>query len=672
MKFVYPDFLYALFAIAIPIIIHLFNFRRYKTIYFTNVRFLKNVQEETNSTNKLKHLLVLLSRILAIIFLVLAFAQPFILQSDKPIKLGSSIVGIYLDNSFSMQGQNENGSLIDIAKNKSLSILDAYKADDRFVLLTNDFEGKHQRALNKEDFIDFLQAVDLSPSVKTISEIQNRLNDIVKTDEAANKYLYFISDFQKTTANIDLLKNDSSIQLNLLPISSQETDNLFIDSCWFYSPYRQGNSPEKLVIKIVNHSDKKYENIPISIEINGKTKTPASFNIDANQTIYDTLSYTNSLKGIQLGKISIKDYPISFDDDFYFNYKLSEQISITVINENENSKPMQALFGTDDFFKLNQSSKNQIDFATFKSQQLIVLNGLSIISSGLIDELQKFVKAGGHLIIFPSLDNAENATNNLIQKFGIQITNKVTTPTKIDYLNSEAAIYQNVFEEIPKNLNLPLVNNYYPISTTAETLLRLQNRKDFLVRKSFQKGSVYLCATSLETEASNFSQHAIFVPTMYNIALNSQSQNQLFHWLNENNKVTLSIENNSESPLQIKGNGIDFIPEQRFVDGNIDLYLHSKISLAGNYTIFKADKEIEGLSLNYDRKESILDFYQKNEIKDLLLKAGLNQVNIMESNNEILSKEISENREGFSLWKYCIILCLLFIAFEVLLLRLFK
>ncbi len=624
MKFLYPDFLYALFAIAIPIIIHLFNFRRYKTVYFTNVRFLKNVQEETNSTNKLKHLLVLLSRILAIIFLVLAFAQPFLPQSDKAVKVGNSIVGIYLDNSFSMQGQSENGSLIDIAKNKGLSILDAYKADDRFVLLTNDFEGKHQRAVNKEEFVEYLQTVDLSASVKNSLEVQNRLNDIIKTDEAANKNMYIISDFQKSTTNIELLKDDSTVSLSLLPISSTQTDNLYIDSCWFYSPYRQANSAEKLVVKIVNNSEKNYENIPINIEINGKTKTPASFNIEANQTIYDTLSYTNSLKGIQLGKISIKDYPISFDDDFYFSYSLSESIAITVINESDNSKAMQALFGADDFFKLTQISRNQIDFASFKTQQLIVLNGLATITSGLVDELQKFVKSGGSLFIFPTMHEGGINTNNLIQKFGIQINNKNNTPTKIDYLNTNSAIYQNVFEEIPKNLNLPLVNSYYTISSQAEVLLRMQNRKAYLIRKEFEKGNVYLAASSLDNEVSNFAQHAIFVPTMYNIALNSQSQNKLFYVLNENNRVTVNAENSSESPLIIKGNGVDFIPEQRFVDGNIDLYLHSKITQANNYSIYKSDQPIEGLSLNYNRKRIKIRFLYNQSIKGSTFKKWIN------------------------------------------------
>src|SRR5450631_1628843 len=112
MNFTYPAFLFALSAIAIPIIIHLFNFRKFKTVYFSNVRFLKEVKEETQAKSKLKNLLVLIARILAIVFLVFAFAQPFIPSANKKVIVGDKTVSIFIDNSFSMDAVNKNGTLL--------------------------------------------------------------------------------------------------------------------------------------------------------------------------------------------------------------------------------------------------------------------------------------------------------------------------------------------------------------------------------------------------------------------------------------------------------------------------------------------------------------------------------------------------------------------------------
>ena len=118
MQFLYPGFLFALSLISIPIIIHLFNFRRFKKIYFTNVKFLKEIKEETSSQSKLKHFLVLLSRILAVLFLVFAFAQPYFPAEDKKIVSGENAVSVYVDNSFSMESVTREGTLLDESKKK--------------------------------------------------------------------------------------------------------------------------------------------------------------------------------------------------------------------------------------------------------------------------------------------------------------------------------------------------------------------------------------------------------------------------------------------------------------------------------------------------------------------------------------------------------------------------
>ena len=73
MKWVYPEFLFALLVLVIPILIHLFHFRKYKTIYFSSIAFVKSVEQQQKNPRKIKHLLVLISRVLAFTCLVIAF-----------------------------------------------------------------------------------------------------------------------------------------------------------------------------------------------------------------------------------------------------------------------------------------------------------------------------------------------------------------------------------------------------------------------------------------------------------------------------------------------------------------------------------------------------------------------------------------------------------------------
>jgi hypothetical protein len=68
MQFVYPAFLFALLAVAIPVIIHLFHFRRFRKVYFSDVSFLRQLSDESKKQSRLKHWLVLAARMLAVAF----------------------------------------------------------------------------------------------------------------------------------------------------------------------------------------------------------------------------------------------------------------------------------------------------------------------------------------------------------------------------------------------------------------------------------------------------------------------------------------------------------------------------------------------------------------------------------------------------------------------------
>jgi len=134
MNFLYPGFLWAFAVLIIPVTIHLFNFKRYKTIYFSSLTFVRQVDQQTKSTQKLKHLLILISRLLAFIFLVFAFAQPYFTSDATNASKGAPIIAIYIDNSFSMQARGSEGELLSEARENARSIIDKSSVDTRFII----------------------------------------------------------------------------------------------------------------------------------------------------------------------------------------------------------------------------------------------------------------------------------------------------------------------------------------------------------------------------------------------------------------------------------------------------------------------------------------------------------------------------------------------------------
>ena len=109
MTFLRPEILTALILLAVPIIIHLFEFRIFKPTAFSNLLFLENLKHEQHRYQKLKKWLILLLRLGYFSAIIMAFALPTIpersiIKQDAPVAL------FYIDNSFSTTAKGPSGS----------------------------------------------------------------------------------------------------------------------------------------------------------------------------------------------------------------------------------------------------------------------------------------------------------------------------------------------------------------------------------------------------------------------------------------------------------------------------------------------------------------------------------------------------------------------------------
>lgn len=696
MKFANPYFLFALTALAVPIIIHLFNFRRFKRVYFTNVRFLREVKQETQSRNRLKHLLVLLCRCLALSFLVLAFAQPFLPVSERNVTTGVKAVSIYVDNSFSMDAVNKsNTTLLKEARDNAAEIAAAFAPSDRFQLLTNDFEGRHQRFVNREEFLELLDEVQPSPTVRTLAEVAARQQDLLaNADEVQSqeKNAFLISDFQRTTADFSKIKTDTSIRFQLVPVLAQNRNNIFIDTCWFESPVRRLNQQEALHVRLRSRSDQEMENVPMRLFINGQAKTPASFNIAPNSTTDTVIYFTIREPGLQQGRIEINDYPVTFDDKFYFSFDVLQYIPVLAINpaapsglalngQSDTESPyLNTLFGNDSTFRYTKTDENKIDYASLSGFRFIVLNQLRSVSTGLGQELKKFVQNGGSIFVFPAAQLEPNSYRDFLSSLSCNVYETFdTTRMPVDRINYEHPLYQGVFERRSGNIDLPVTKGHYRMSravrTTQDDLLRLRNGDVFLAATPFGKGKVYTCTSPLDPAYSNFAQHAVFVPSMYQAALFSQPQSKLFRTIGQDETVNLPASfSGTENVFHLTApeRKFDIIPSVLVNETGIVIDAQQQVREPGNYFVDASGQHVTAVAFNYDRKESDLGVLTPEEIKKQYADAGLSNFFLLEAGDKGLTAALTEINEGIKLWKWCIWLALLFLLAEVLLLRFWK
>jgi len=691
MTFLYPYFLFAMFAVAIPIVIYLFSFRLHKVIYFSNIQFLKNIKQETKSKTQLKHLLILISRILAIVALVLAFARPYLPVAESVATNNNKNVAIYIDNSFSMDAESKYGKLIEVAKTKAHSLAGAYTLDCKFLFTNNNFEDKHQRLINREQLHDFLNNTAVSPNVRKLSEVVKRQKNYLDEkidDPNANRSIFIFSDFQKSSNDIDEFAkwmqsmNDSAVTVHLVPLATQPSNNLFIDSCWFESPSRKMNQAEILFVKVVNKSENMYSDIPVKLTINNEQKALASFNINAGEEKIVELTYTISKAGEQNGKIEITDYPIVYDNSFYFSYSIAGNIEILSISKDGKSNYLKAMFENDDYFRITYFAENSIRTAEFANFDVIFISEINSLPTGLQQELVNYISNGGIAVIFPSIDADVVSYNDFLSKIKADpIIGFDTVRTKISTINYQHEIYDNVFKKVEENSNLPVVYSHYLFSKNIDSkeilLMSTEKGDKFISSLTYNEGKAYIASVSLSDGGSNFAKHPIFVPTIYNIALYSQHSAHIYYVIGKDDIVEIknNVSDDNVYHIQTYDKTYDFIPYHSadIIGASIKLFMQNNIQQAGNYQITNGNEIVKSISFNFNRAESDLSYYTEAELGALIGNYGLKNTSIISNEDSILfSTSVKELSQGKQYWKLFIILALIFIAVEVALLRFWK
>lgn len=678
MNFVFPGFLFALFAISIPVIIHLFRFRRFRTVLFPNVAFLRQLSEASDKESRLKHLLILLSRILAVAFLVMTFARPYLPAAIEDIDPAGNATGVYIDNSFSMDAFSSRGSLLDEAKERALEIASMYGPSDRFLLLTNDFEGRHQRFVSREEFVEMVREIEPSARVRTIGDVMLRKEELFATAPFKNNKAYFISDFQKSTSGIDQLEHESLIPTSLIPLLAHEEDNLYIDSCWFETPVRLAGEPITLHARIRNDGSRNLENQPLRLFIEGQQRSVVTFSVTANGETEVQLTWSAGTEPLQQGYVEIIDYPVTFDDRLYFSYSVSSEIPVLAIEESGSNPYLGALYDRNELFVFHSMPVFSIDYSVFPNYPLIILNGLDRISGGLAMELQRYIAEGGNLAVFPGGQIDFLSYQSFLQDLGVDVYSRLdTTMVRVNMINELHPLFDGVFEQIPENIDLPRASRYYAITRTQRSsglnLLQLQNGLPFFSSYRSGSGTIYLSAVPLDDRFSNFQRHSVFVPIMANIALHSDGTQPLYHVIGPDMSVTISGRSAfSDDVFIARGENFETIPEQRRIGNQIHLRFHDQIENARNYELFRGEELVTGLSFNYDRRESRLKAFSPAEIHEIISDLQLEHVSVVEAGEKPLDQVLSEMVLGKQLWRLFLFLALVFLLFEVLLIRFWK
>ena len=641
MQFKHPEFLYALFALIIPILVHLFQLRRFQKVAFTNVQFLKAVTIQTRKSSQLKKWLTLLTRLFILGCICIAFAQPFLASEDTVGKKSDTV--IYLDNSFSMQAKGAKGPLL---KRSVQEVLSEFSEEETFSLFTN---TETFIKVTKKDIQNDLLQLEYSSNQLPYRAAYLKAKQLLGNSEETINRIVLVSDFQQKEDAFEL-PTDASTRTHLVQMQPVTRQNIAVDSL-----YLQRNTNNELLLKVeVSNTDSNAENTSIALYNDEKLIAKTSVSIPKNGKTNTEFRLPENTK--INGRVTLEDPAITFDNSRYFTINTPEKIKVVAVNEADDSF-IKNIF-TPDEFELVSNSTQELNYNDIANANLVILNEISQIPISLINALKPFVDEGGTVCFIPAQNGDITSYQQYIGSFSSQaLSNSVNQEKRITKIHFSHPLYLGVFDKEVTNFQYPKVNSFYQ-TQAPNAILSFEDNTPFL----YKTNNAYIFTAALNTENSNFKNSPLIVPTLYNIGKQSLQLTDISYTIGQNNSYDVPVSLGQDGILSLVSAQEQIIPLQQSFSTKVRITTDEVPTKSGIYSLQDKDNVIQHVSYNYDSSESDLQYYPLGTTENYDVKNSLSE----------LFLQIKEETSVNELWKWFVIFALIFLLIEILLLKYLK
>ncbi|ADR22987.1 membrane protein [Marivirga tractuosa] len=651
MNITNPNAFWLLFLIIIPILIHLFQFRKYKSLKFSNLFFLSEVNEEQKRSRKLKHILILISRILLILFLVLSIAKPF----WKSEAMNSEVNLLVLDQSASNTAYAEGSSSPIIEENMSY--------------INQLFESYPQslKAVNQSgNSLEAYQEIEIAENEVTLN-----LERIIKENQSSEKLL-LLSDFQKSVIdNNTSTFSDSSKGFVLMPPYQQKPNNIWVDSLWVVQ-MDDGSGNEELKVQISSLGESGDINIALENDeqligtqqlfLENKGKKTVSFPIKRFSS-----DMSSSFR------IQLEAGDLDFDNTFYFSLPERSKLKILLLAESKSNTLLSTVFENDELFTFRSESLNNFAFQDLDEYDLVIVelgNQLNNFASGA---LKTYAAKGNNLVVIPKTNFDQYI---FLEDLGFSNVSNISrqdkTPVRLQSPDLQNPFFRNVFNNMNEAISMPEAALYLKWNS-GQKILSFINGYPFLGLTGINE-NIFLFASPFDQSYTNFTQHGIFLPVFYKIAFSGKKENQTQYFFLNQDVIELSKSDIPEGTVvKLQQGEQELVPDQRISGNEMRLILPQEDIKSGFYSIIntKTEEKLGVLALNIPKKESETGYYTTAELQSLF--QDQENVVILDGYDFSSIKDyIDETKNGFPLWKYFLVLALLSLLAEVLIIRLLK
>jgi len=662
-------------AALIPIILHLLNRQKLKTIPFSSIKFLKELQSKRIRQVKIYQILIILIRMLFIIFLVLAFARPTLKSLfSSTLKGARTTAVILLDNSLSMQARTSVQSNFEKATNLVQQVLSSYQDQDQVFIITGDLNSEQPIQINFNESFELSQlkvsnfnfnfGLAVQKSAQLFAEFPN-----------FNKELILISDARQPAKSV----SDSSVSLLkklqakvfLIKVSFDEPfENLSLDSAAILSGLIELHQPVRLQALIRNQGDESKESY-ISL-FNGPNRLAMQLvKIAPHATKSVELVFSPNTTGQYDLVLELDDDHLLLDNNYYLTLDIPKEIRILYVYHKTEPEVLAALqtISAKGNFRITPVKFSEWLAQPLSEYQLLIFDDPVNMGQAPVNILNQFLKMGKNLVVIPGLSSSLTEYNQLLERLTLKKPfidfQKRQSDDQFFSLKQTSAgwrLLKPVFQPNVEQVELPVFYQYFKMRKMGTLLFEFSNGDPLLqILDAKAKGKVFLLSSGLSHQWGNFPLHGLFVPFLHQLLAMAT------YTVDENLQTQIGRPLTITLPqVKMKGNfqlikpdqqKVNIIPEQ--TDYGLT-FTFEGFGQPGHYKIANDGQSLKTFAVNLNSAEWQEPFLNLKQIRPDLIQLSAEDFN---------AQTLSKARIGRELWPWFLGLALLMLALEMWLIR---
>lgn len=643
MRFAAPELLYFLALLVIPLLIHLFQLQRFRKEAFTNVRLLQKIELESRRSSQLKKLLLLLMRLLTIASLVLAFAQPFFEENEEE-KAGELV--IYLDNSFSMERRSSSGRVL----------LEELK-QELIEQINPELEGVHLMT-NQDFFTDLsssafkkaVSSVQLAPGRKSLEQLEWEISNASWISDSTHTQLYLFSDQQEEELFSEGSLAWATINRHYVLPEDFSAVNVALDSLWL----EREDSGAALLKFSLSSTGGEDQSLSVSMRINETLFGKVSIELPADSRRVSSFKLATDSYGC--GALQIDDQRLSYDNQLYFCIQKPRKKRVMVVGT---FYPfLRQIYKSEEFILEQVDQPADLGTELFE-QDLLILSEVQSLSPAFRENLSRFLREAGNLVIIPPEDPQLGSYTQLAQQFfDVNFMQGEAQEMSVNSIAYGHPFFRGVFQEETRNFEYPKSYfNHRLERRDDQLLLAYSNGDPFVINQGLEGHQAFLFASPLSEEINELLFSPLIVPLFYNFAESRSARVGLYGTVGAQSSVLLESFPDGVIELQSLDGKDRFIPLQQRMGRKMELRFEQYPERDGLFELVDVLPE-HRLAFNYARNEKLQAYStverRMGEAKGLEWTAGVRSA----------LNEINRRGERETLWQLFIIFALVFTLAE--------